>query len=73
MDDFHYVLACRYSSGKLGYITNLNPILWGWDIGEAKTFIFWEDIVSALEENGPVFEQTIQNTDIESIFIKKIL
>lgn len=72
MDNFHYVLACRYNDGKLGYITNLNPILWGWNIEKAKIFIYKEDAESALEENKPVFEQTIKNTDIESIFIYKI-
>lgn len=67
-----YVIACRYNNGKLGFIFNLDPIIWVWECKNAKVYTDWDEVSNVFEENTSVFDKTISSTDISSIFIKPV-
>lgn len=70
--DSKYVIASRYSDGKLGYVTNFDPILWGWELNDGKIYDDWEEITNVFEKNCPAFQAILDSTDIVSIFIKTV-
>lgn len=64
-----YVIACRYEDGKLGFIFNFDPIIWGWEYHNAKVFYDYDEVSKVFEDNSEIFDLTIKSTQVKSVFI----